>query len=474
MKKMIIMLAVLLTIVGCNDGKESIVKNTGVITLAYEKPVDFKHFEVYVSLTPKFNPTGWNGSSWISEPNNPAEWNGTNKTLFFITTSVPIQVTGLIPGQTYYVRVVVVDTSGQRSIPSPEISAIAGDAQRAMTLVIAAHNASPAARVGADYICDGIDDQATFNEAINTFLTANPGATLTIMGTDGEYIITDSIVLKSNVILDIPGTIKVASGTSKSFEAIYADDEGGSLINVSIKNVTLIGNKNNVTGIIDGIHIQEGKFIYIDNVKISNFNANALSLLRCDTVVVSGLSRMTGSEVGIFVNESNNVKVSSCTVNDNETAGLRARGSTNIDVFEITAYGNGEGVSIYECNDSAVKNSRLHLNGQEGIRIEMSNKVTAMGNEVYNNSQLANAIYSNVKIEGSDNCVLQSNRISRGEQTNKPSYGIYIDNESSGNTVANNICYQSGILGGIKDFGINTNFGPGNQNNDGTWSTIPN
>jgi len=474
MKRILLILFCLILLVGCSSNQQSAKPKNGVITMPYEKPVDFKHFEVFISLTPNFKPTGWDGSKWISQPNSPSEWNGINKTLFMITTNDPIQVTGLTPGKTYYVQVVVVDTSNQRSIPSPEISAIAGDAQRAMTLVIAAHNASPAARVGADYICDGIDDQATFNEAINTFLTANPGATLTIMGTDGEYIITDSIVLKSNVILDIPGTIKVASGTSKSFEAIYADDEGGSLINVSIKNVTLIGNKNNVTGIIDGIHIQEGKFIYIDNVKISNFNANALSLLRCDTVVVSGLSRMTGSEVGIFVNESNNVKVSSCTVNDNETAGLRARGSTNIDVFEITAYGNGEGVSIYECNDSAVKNSRLHLNGQEGIRIEMSNKVTAMGNEVYNNSQLANAIYSNVKIEGSDSCVLQSNRISRGEQTNKPSYGIYIDNESSKNTVVNNLCYQSGILGGIKDFGINTNFGPGNQNNDGAWSTTPN
>jgi len=96
-----------------------------VIELPYEKPVDFKQFEVYISKTANFDPTGWDGSKWLSQPNSPGEWNGIDKTLYLITYDTPIVVTGLTPGVMYYVRVVVVDRSNQRSIPSPEQIAVA-------------------------------------------------------------------------------------------------------------------------------------------------------------------------------------------------------------------------------------------------------------------------------------------------------------------------------------------------------------
>lgn len=95
----------------------------------YTYPPDFDHWEVFVGLASGFTPTGWNGSAWVSEPNAPSDWNGTTATLRVISRSEPIDVLDLTPGTRYYFRLVAVDTSGNRSAPSSEVSAVAGTVQ---------------------------------------------------------------------------------------------------------------------------------------------------------------------------------------------------------------------------------------------------------------------------------------------------------------------------------------------------------
>ncbi|HOQ37936.1 MAG TPA: hypothetical protein PLR73_09540 [Acetivibrio sp.] len=129
MKRLLLIVLITFFGLGCSGGNKTPytpeTPKTGVIELPYEKPVDFKQFEVYISKTANFDPTGWDGSKWLSQPNSPGEWNGIDKTLYLITYDTPIVVTGLTPGVMYYVRVVVVDRSNQRSIPSPEQIAVA-------------------------------------------------------------------------------------------------------------------------------------------------------------------------------------------------------------------------------------------------------------------------------------------------------------------------------------------------------------
>jgi hypothetical protein len=134
--------------------------------MAYARPSDFLHFEVYVSTLSCFNPTGWNGTAWTGSPNAIEDWNGTTNTLFKISSETPINLTGLVAGTTYYVHLVAVDTYLNRSDPSNEASATAGDYQRSSTFVVAASNAAPGSKYGADYICDGVDDDVQINAAL--------------------------------------------------------------------------------------------------------------------------------------------------------------------------------------------------------------------------------------------------------------------------------------------------------------------
>jgi parallel beta-helix repeat protein len=134
--------------------------------MAYARPSDFLHFEVYVSTLSCFNPTGWNGTAWTGTPNAIEDWDGTVNTRFKISSETPINLTGLVAGTTYYVHLVAVDTYLNRSDPSNEASATAGDYQRSSTFVVAASNAAPGSKYGADYICDGVDDDVQINAAL--------------------------------------------------------------------------------------------------------------------------------------------------------------------------------------------------------------------------------------------------------------------------------------------------------------------
>ena len=87
----------------------------------YQAEFDFKQREIYISHTQGFNPTGWDGSAWTGEPNDPKDWDGASNTLHSVYSTKNVSLTGLEPDMTYYVRVVDVDKTNQRSEPSDEV-----------------------------------------------------------------------------------------------------------------------------------------------------------------------------------------------------------------------------------------------------------------------------------------------------------------------------------------------------------------
>ncbi len=138
----------------------------GIIVMGYQRPVDFDHFEIFVSTGASFNPTGWNGSAWTGAPNSPETWNGTTNTLYMITTNEPAHLP--LPGGTrYYAKIVVVNKAGSRSAPSGEDSAISGNYQQSATYSIAPYNALARSLASADYKCNGTGDQITIQSAID-------------------------------------------------------------------------------------------------------------------------------------------------------------------------------------------------------------------------------------------------------------------------------------------------------------------
>ena len=87
----------------------------------YQAEFDFKQREIHISHTQGFNPTGWDGSAWTGEPNDPKDWDGASNTLHSVYSTKNVNLTGLKPDMTYYVRVVDVDKTNQRSEPSDEV-----------------------------------------------------------------------------------------------------------------------------------------------------------------------------------------------------------------------------------------------------------------------------------------------------------------------------------------------------------------
>lgn len=462
MKRFIyLIITVLLMVSGCSSKNETIPRTNTVqisfggteIKMAYNKPLDFKQFEVYISKTTLFNPTGWNGTIWNGEPNVTAEWDGADNNLFMVTAAEPINVTGLTAGTTYYVKVVAVDKSNQRSTPSAEYSPATGDTQRGSALVVAASNASPASKAGADYVCDGTNDEIEINNAISE-LTGGGEVKLT----EGTFLPNASIILNDNIHFAGSGNtvIKWPDGRDGFTNIISAEGtESVNKQNIQIKNLTIDGNKANQDfGSQGGINL-----IYLTNAIVEN-------------VIVYNLYGGNG----IFVSTSNNITVNKSTAFGCGTAGIDIVYSTNCNVEGNITYNNLRGIEGNNCQYVNFLNNTSYQNIGNGIYLYQSSHCSINANTVKENEQTnpgGGDPSANILIAESSYNNIQNNLVRRGTLTDKATSGICIlDTASTVNLVSNNDCYQGGITYGIRNFaGSTTNFGSGNRLNTGNWAT---
>jgi hypothetical protein len=420
--------------------------------MSYVRPVDFKYFEIYISTVSGTNPTGWDGTSWAGAPNDISIWDGITNTLFKTTTTEPITIVGLTAGTTYYTKIVAVDKQGLRSIPGPEITCTVGDTQRSSNFVVAASDASTRSKAGADYVCSGTSDQEIINAAID--LLENGG---TVMLTEGTFICDNSVELINNISLtgQGAGTIFNYSGSVSDVIIITNKDKTGGNYGISIKNFAITNCSN-----CYGIYLQNISNIIISEV-FSTYNKYGMDVRNVTNLQIINCTNNYNTVTGINVDDGTNCKINLCYVEHNTHAGI------------VT----------YSMNNSQITNCNVNYNGGYGIIVSPSsnNNNTIGENHAAGNGININDTYSNIYLAGydsntlSENNVIQNNICRSGDNANKPRYGIHVCDPYAHNTlVANNDCYQSGVTAGILDTGTSTNFGAGNRNNDGTWSTTPN
>jgi parallel beta-helix repeat protein len=531
-----VLIIMLLAAPGC-AGKKSIpaAPKQGAITLAYEFPRDTKHIEVYIGLATGFTPTGWDGSAWTGDPNTLPNWDGSTNTLYaVIAPAKKFNISGLTPGVTYYARLVVVDFSGQRSDPSTEMSAVAGDTQRSSTLVVAASDASPAAKAGADYVCTGTDDQDTINTAINALPvvtketgTAQAGAASTITlasdasALDDEYnslaieITAGTGAGQIKTISDYVGSTKVATVSA----AWDTQPDNTSVYNIKGKTGQIqltegIFLFSNSLTLINSLEIagsgQATKIRQADNINLSLFINNG----NCN-ISISGMlldinrPNNTGSgetfwNTAIYLAGGRNIKIDKCVFiyskfgvfsencsylsiinsefHDNGM-GVWLTGGQFIKFEGNNVHYNNYGIYFHGPNNSNIINNIISQNNRHGIQIYGATTAYNNNNNISNNQFSENGLetnntYSHILIYGDGaNNVIQGNVIRAGSQANKAKYGIRLDSSTKAinrTLVTGNDCYQSGVTAGISNAGTNTSFGAGNRNNDGTWSTTPN
>lgn len=351
-----------------------------------------------------------------------------------------------------------------------------------IVVYVAAADSPQAKRNLASYFCDGIDDQEQIQKAIDSLPS---GGTVHLL--EGTYIISSAINLKNDKVIQGSGSstiLRLKDNLEVDTSIFITDYFNTGSHNISIFNLTLDGNRSNNVGIIcTGLSLRGGRNIKIQNVAIKNCNHGIY--LDCSSnndpltnVVILNCSMTYCGAAGLYVpftasNDSNlinNITISGCLIERNDSYGCILPSLSNITVSTIQ-YNGVAGLDVRGKN-TTVTNNIVNKNEGPGIIVD-SESAYVSGNTVLENGRISEDTWANIFVaSNSANAIIQNNVCRKGT-TIQTDYGIHIQ-FASNVLVTNNDCYQGGSTAGIFDEGNNTNFGAGNRNNDGTWSTIPN
>jgi parallel beta-helix repeat protein len=487
-KTICIIIIFMLLITGCTGKQNPPINNMGWYRLAYV-PTPNTYIEVNLSLTPGFNPTGWNGSVWTALPNRPDQWDGSTNNLYTLSAANPIDLTNLTAGTTYYYRTVRVDEYGNRSDPEIEKSFVAGDVQRASTLVVAASDASPATRAGADFVCDGTNDDVEINDALTALPqivieggTAQAGAatTITLRSTAGDiddmynglviYITSGQGAGQSKTITNYVGSTKVATvstwATNPNNTSIYEIrsrvgkvmlTEGTFVINSSISmysNTTLEGQ-----GAGSILKIKDSKNADL-NVISNNDQTNGNYNIKISNLTIDGNkgNNTSGNQIGIYFQASINPEVNNCKIKNTTLYGIYIYSNVSLAKISGNYFESTGGAGLYilstNVNQLNISNNIFKLCYQ-GVYVSASFVNI-------NTNNFDNCILDTIYLYAGDNNQVTGNTINGGGRTGVTAYssssniisenkikktsrnGISISSSSNNNLVTGNHCESSG------------------------------
>lgn len=220
-----------------------------------------------------------------------------------------------------------------------------------------------------------------FNDAIEY---ANKNNISYIKLNENEYTIGDTIYLKSNICLDLNGSIiRYETNNKDVYSLIRINNES----NIKIINGILIGDKdthdyetiNSTHEWGMGIRIHAGRNIYISNLSISNMTGDGIYISEA------------GYQNGILDNSSD-IEINNCKISENRRQGISIISGENIEIYNNEIY--------------SIKGT----NPQVGIDLEANHNYEKIDNiKIYNNifydfnSKVAILLYSqayNVDIVG--------------------------------------------------------------------------
>ncbi|MBA7641705.1 hypothetical protein ES703_49390 [subsurface metagenome] len=282
-----------------------------------------------------------------------------------------------------------------------------GKTNRSATLVVAASDSM--FPTGADYICDGTDDQVEIQAAIDA-LPATGGEVFLLEGT---YYITASTVMPSNSSLIGSGAgtvLKIPDGHNANLDIIINSDTTGGNDHIVVRNLKLDGNKaNNTAG--------EQYGTWFTKVAPSGTTPG------CKIV---GCFAENFRNCGIYIEYSKNSIISGNHCSNNGLAG------------------HYEGICLYECSNNTIAGNLCQGNEGEGIYIYS----TSLNNTISGNTCLGNNNGIGLDVSTDNNTIAgntcQGNSVS----------GIYI-RASSGNAIAGNTCQGNSYHGICLDASLN-------------------
>lgn len=370
----------------------------------------------------------------------------------------------------------------------------AGGGGGAATMVVAAADSRDPAR--ADFkVPEGSTEAQT---VINQAIAALPSVGGKVVLMEGTYLVSGGIVVPSNVHLELlaGATIKIADGVSTDFDVISNSDPTNGNVNVVVSGPGVIdGNRANVTGTHRGVYFRKVTGGVVLNLRVRSMTGSGVYLDQCYRCNVSGClcEDNGGSGIYQYYSDRNVLRGNVCRSNvgngiysryssncafvgnvcvDNGGNGLEVRNGSGIEITgNVLNYNTGSGGYFDTLGSSVIGGNVAYSNQFHGLYAYLIESGLT-DNVCTSNSQSGTGNADNINVSGTRNNV-QGNLCRRGPIGIYAAYGIRVASGTD-NLVCNNDCYQGGNTGGIFDAGTGTNFGAGNRNGDGTWSTTPN
>lgn len=337
------------------------------------------------------------------------------------------------------------------------------------TVIVAAPDSKDTTR--ADFVvpAGSTSAQTVINQAINS-LPATGGKVVLLEGT---YIVDGSIVLPSNVHLEISkgATVKLKDAFNANIYIITNADQTNGNTNIAVTGPgTIDGNRANQTAGVQhsillvkvsnscvkdlvvknsrthaiGLYNSSSNNSIISN-KCLNINSYCISLdTSCNENVVMGNICQGGAGISLYSDCIRNViAMNQCL--GNTGTGIYLQGTNtnyNIITGNICKGNSGSGIYIVNSLANIVADNLCQQNNYYGIRLSAFSYGNVIGNQVLENSQVTDAAYDNIYLYNCDYCVVRNNICYRGNLANKPRYGINI----AGTTVGANIIQGNDLI----------------------------
>ncbi len=350
-------------------------------------------------------------------------------------------------------------------------------------ITVAADDSTAAQKAAADYVADNTDDHLTINTAI-TSLGANGG---TVQLLPGTFTVDGSIEITSNVTLAGSGQeattiIAEAGALAAQYDVIENANPGSTDNNITIRDLTIDGNKDNVTGnnvegilfdtvgsgsgatyvrgfLIENVTVTdtEGNGIDIDtsangsikNVTVKDFGAaNGIRLLDSDYIRIEGSDIIDGLADGLFISASDNNIVYGNFIDDNGNNGLELNGATRDNVIDGNRITNSSDHGIELSGGGAkqyniISNNYIGNNTDRGFTSVNAYHNTITGNQFYTND--ASGVDSHINLGGSGANNVVTNNVIR-ESSSDGSVSIAIASGNATTYVADNLIDNVGAV----------------------------
>jgi hypothetical protein len=189
-----------------------------------------------------------------------------------------------------------------------------------------------------NFTCDGIDDQVEINQAL-AYVTENPECTTVYLKGNTTYVISDSILIGNNTVLQGDRTTIVKLEDNADWpvgKPMITQMDSAGIQRVTIKGFQIDGNhdrnedKKRGQGYYNMIHFLDSKDIDVHGMYMHDGHGDGLKVERSSNIIFYNNKLYKLGHDGLFSIESQNIKAWKNKITCRTNGGLRVMNSNHV------------------------------------------------------------------------------------------------------------------------------------------------